>query len=148
MSTEIIISNGSPGVTLIELSGQGPQGPEGPPGANTVSVTAIADQALGGHRVIKVTPTGCDYADSSNLSDFGKVIGITDSAFSGGASVTIFSQKLITEPSWNFALGPVFLSTNGTLTQVAPTSGFIQQVGVALSPTELLINLYPPIKVI
>lgn len=158
MSTEIIIAQGisettitsnsftttigasSIGVTLIETTGQGPQGVSG-----AVIIERRADQAIGGHRIVKITPTGCDYADSSTISDLGKVIGMTQSAFSMGELVTIFTQTTITEPSWNWTLGPVYLSTNGLLTQTAPTVGFLQQIGTALSPTELLLSFQQPI---
>lgn len=159
MSTEIIISQGisetiissnsfstsignpSIGTTILELVAQGPQGTSG-----EIIIERLADGPIGGHRVVKITPTGCDYADSSNISDLGKVIGMTDSAFSANTNVKIFTQKEITEPSWAWTLGPVYLSTNGLLTQIIPTTGFIQQVGIALSSTKLLLSLQPPIK--
>jgi len=40
---------------------------------------------------------------------------------------------------------PVFLSTNGLLTQVAPITGFLLILGVPTAPTKLLISIKQPI---
>ena len=117
------------------------------PAGDGVTFVAVADQAIGGHRVVISTATGCDYADSSNLAHLGKVIGMTNAATSAGNSVKIWPAGKITEPSFNFALGPVYLSTNGLLTQTPPTTGFIQQIGVALSQTTILVQILNPIEV-
>lgn len=39
-----------------------------------------------------------------------------------------------------------FISTTGTLTAVPPSTGMVQQVGIALSPTKLLINFMQPMR--
>lgn len=123
------------------------QGLPGPAGDGT-TFTLVADQSIGGHRVVRSTATGCDYADSSILSHLGKVVGITNAATSAGQSVKIWPTGKITEPTFNFSIGPVYLSTNGTLTQTIPASGFIQQIGVATSATTLVIQILSPIEVI
>lgn len=118
------------------------------PAGDGITFVASADQAIGGHRVVRSTATGCDYADSSNLTHLGKVIGMTNEATSSGNLVKIWPAGKITDPSFNFDLGPVYLSTNGLLTQTPPTTGFIQQIGVALSQTTILVQILNPIAVI
>lgn len=105
-----------------------------------------ADQALGGHRVVKATATGFDYADSTVLSDAQAVVGITGGAASASSEVTVITSGKVTEPSWSWTVGQnVYLSTNGLMTQTAPSSGFLIVIGKALSATTLLISINTPI---
>lgn len=106
------------------------------------------DQAIGGHRVVIATDTGCDYASASVIAHIGKVIGMTNSAWESGVEAEIFTTGEIIEPSWNWHLGQVFLSDNGLLTQTVPNTGFIQQIGKAVSPTRIILILQPPIQVL
>ena len=127
------------------IIGEGSQGVPGIPGEGT-AVYIIASIDLGGHRVVKSTDNGCAYADSSDISDIGKVLGITSSAYSSGSLATIHTSSEIIEPSWNFTPGAVYLGSNGLLTQIVPSVGFIQQIGVATAPTKLVVQIQPPIK--
>ena len=51
----------------------------------------------------------------------------------------------IDEPSWSFSPGPVFLGLNGALVQAPPASGFVLQIGTALSATRLVVERFSPI---
>ena len=43
---------------------------------------------------------------------------------------------------WNWTKGPVFLGTNGMLTQTAPTSGAVAvQIGRAITSTQLQVDI-------
>lgn len=139
MTTEVTVGSG----TTINISWV--QGLPGPAGIGTV-IYATGDQAIGGHRVVKATATGVDYADSSNSSDQGKVVGITASAFAAGDLVKVYTAGEIIESTWTWTPGPVYLGTNGLLTQTVPTSGFVQQVGVAHEPTKLVVQILSSIK--
>jgi len=121
------------------------QGPPGPPGENP-SLYIIASTNIGGHRVVKSTLTGCTYADSAVLSDLGKILGITSSATEQGNLTKIHTSGEIEESTWNFTTGPVYLGSTGVLTQTLPATGFIQQVGVAISSTKIAIQIHPSIK--
>jgi hypothetical protein len=127
----------------------GPIGPQGPVGGAVVYLNIQASVALGGHRAVYASGSGqVDYADRTNPAHRGKVLGITTGAVSQGVDVQIQQAGEITEPSWNWSNGPVYLNTNGTLTQTAPTSGFLQEIGVAISPTRLMIDLKPPVTLV
>jgi hypothetical protein len=106
-----------------------------------------ADTALGGHRVVVPTPTGCAYADNTNNSHLLKVIGVTIGAANLGATATIQLSGELGGLTGLTQGSPVWLSTNGNLTQTLPTSGFIQQIGIALSSTKININITPPIGI-
>ena len=120
----------------ISVGAKGKDGIDGDAGS---SVRRIADIALGGHRCVITTATGITYADSSNITHLGLVLGITTSAVLAGEEVAISTVGEVIEPSWSFALGNVYVGLNGNLTQIVPLSGFIQIIGVAISPTVLLV---------
>jgi hypothetical protein len=82
------------------------------------------------------------YADSSNLQHMQNVLGLSINAVTDNSYVTIRTSGYLEEPGWNWTpYVPVFLGTNGNLTQVPPTSGFSLVVASVLSPTKLLINI-------
>ena len=74
------------------------------------------------------------------------MLGITTGAAAAGDAINVQASGEMTEVSWNWTPGlPVFLGTNGLLTQTPPVSGFQLVLGVAISPTKLAINIKQPI---
>lgn len=127
---------------IIEIGKQGPPGPRGLKGASGASIVSlIAGENLGGNRVVINQST---YADNTNLDHIGKVIGITTGAANAGDYVSVQTGNEL-EGFFGLSLGPVYLSTNGTITQTPPTVGFIQQLGTATSSTSMIINISTPI---
>ena len=121
------------------------QGMPGPPGS-APTITPAAAIALGGHRVIVLNGDGeAIYADHSIVAHAGRAIGITTGAAEEGELVTVQTGGDITEPSWTWDTElPIFLSTNGQLTQTAPNTGFTQQIAVPVTATRILIDLQTP----
>lgn len=106
--------------------------------------TVVAATALGGHRV--VTLEG-NYASKDTATDKFKVLGLTNGAVSSGHTATVTTYGLITEGGWSWTVGnPVFLSTNGHLTQTPPASGFRMIVGRPMTATTLFIDISEPIN--
>lgn len=110
-------------------------------GTSTSSVILIADVDLGGNRVVIATATGCDYASNLNATHINRVIGITAGAVSLGAQVEIKTSGELDGFAGLTASQPIYLADNGTVTQVAPSTGFILRLGVAVSGTKMVINL-------
>lgn len=109
-------------------------------GSDTVAVTAAEN--LGGHRIVTVEGF---YASKDTATDKFKVLGITTGAASSGAEATVQISGYLTEPGWNFTVGnPVFLSTNGHITQTAPTDGFCLIIGKPKTATTLFIEIHEP----
>ena len=116
-------------------------------GVMTTSATAGVD--LGGQRVVVISSGNAVYADNTDSTHTNKVLGITTGAATNGQSVMIQSHGEMVEPSWTWTLNqPVFLSTNGLLTQTPPTTGFSQIVGFPTSATSLFINIREPLTLI
>lgn len=113
--------------------------------------SGVAAVALSGHRVVTPQTNGqLNYASNDNLAHLAAPLWITSGAASSGASVEVLLFGLMIEPSWSWTPGPVYLGTNGQLTQTppaAPGAVFIAQVGTATSPTSLFVDRAPSIKI-
>ena len=143
---------------VVEVVARGPQGPKGDKGdkgdagdSNTV-VTMTAGSALGGHRIVAQSPTINNtvvYADASNSAHANLVFGMTLNAVSEGGTVDVAICGEFTEPTWAWTLGlPIFLGTNGTLTQTVPTANvanFSLVVGFPITATKIFVNIREPI---
>lgn len=138
-------TNGPPKVTVTAAE-RGPPGPPGRDGAAGAAITLLANGPLGGHRVVMGDGFGnAVYADSSNVAHRGRCLGITQGAAVNGDPVFIQVAGVMTEGSWNWAVGEVYLGANGLLTQQVPTNGFTQVIAIALSPTQIAVNIQPTI---
>jgi len=111
------------------------------------ALEATAGEALGGHRAVYIDNGQAFYASASDTSIPGQVVGITTQAAAAGGSVNIRFVGALDEAGWSFAPGPVYVGINGVLTQTRPTSGWVMNIGVAVTPTRLLINKTMTIEV-
>lgn len=108
--------------------------------------------AMGGHRVVCFDPLfEFIYASNDNPAHVGAAVGVTTGAANAGSIATAQTMGALTESSWAWVPRlPVYLGTNGLLTQSVPTiaggAAFLQQIGVPVSATELLINIQLPIR--
>ena len=140
-SSTIIISatQGVPGPT-------GPTGPQGLSGASA-PIVYTAGETLGGHRGVILSNSTAIYADSTILAHADKLIGInTDATLLGDIAYIRTSGEL--EGFTGLTINSkVYLQSNGVLTSTIPTTGFIQQVGIALTSTKILINIQPSIVI-
>lgn len=81
------------------------------------------------------------YASNDTLLN-AQVVGLTVNAANSGNNVTIKTNGVITDASWNWTKGTVYLGTNGQLTQTAPSGGaVIVHVGKALTATKLQVDI-------
>lgn len=103
----------------------------------------VATTNLGGNRVVGAVPGGVAYPDRTVAADGPLVLGITETSALAGQDVRVRYEGSMVEVSWAWTLGPVFVGDAGNLTQAPSASGWIRQVGVALSATELWIDLQP-----
>ena len=139
VNNKTTVTPGAKSVQIVTVGTQGPAGVAGADGASPDQVIKTASVDLNGHRAVAVSGAGLVYADSSNQAHIGLVIGITTGAVLAGQSVNVLTAGEVTEPTWSWSLGNVYVGVNGLLTQTAPTVGFIQIIGIATSPTTLLV---------
>ncbi len=113
------------------------KGQRGLPGFST---TVLAAQPLGGHRAVTVDGFHADPEDADSLA------GITTAAGAAGSVVDVVVKGPMVEPSWNWTPGqPVFIGALGVLTQNPSTTGLIRRIAWAVSPTQINVDLMPPI---
>lgn len=145
--TTVISSTDMP--SIIYAAEQGPAGIQGLPGpaAGTSFTRAAAANVSGGKAVTLNAAGQCLHADGAKASMANSVVGISLNGGAPGADITIITNGgEIEETVWNWqANKPVFLGTDGALTQVAPTSGYLLVVGVAVGPTRMLVKIQQPI---
>lgn len=114
--------------------------------------TALAAEALSGHRIVTELPDGTvGYASSDDLADLHAPLWLTLGAATLGGSVDLLLLGSATEGSWSWTPGPVYLGANGALTQSPPTGSpalFLAQVGVATSSTTLYLDRQPSVALI
>jgi P pilus assembly chaperone PapD len=118
----------------------GPQGAKGDPGDAADTPTFEAGGSISAKRVIRVENDLAYYADGSDAAQAGKALGISVGAASLGDTVTVRMTGMIDEPTWTLTEGPVYVGANGALTQSVSGLAFVQQIGVAVSPTQININ--------
>ena len=132
---------------IIDTGQEGPPGIPGPAGDGS-TITKTATVAIGGHRVVIASgASGAAIADKDTPDHMHRVIGITKGAAGSGNQIEIAGAGEMTEPSWTWSVGPVWLGSNGLLTQTPPTTGFLLMIGTAIAPTVLMIKIGAPISV-
>ena len=127
-----------PIVEIIEVGLQGKQGIQG----DSNSFTIIAPVDLGGHRVVMANGY---YADNSDMNTVNRAIGVTQGAATAGSQAVIICQGALDGLSGLVINNPLYLSSNGTVTQTLPVAGYIQQIGVASSETRAIIGIKMPL---
>jgi hypothetical protein len=109
-------------------------------------VTVIAGTNLSGHVVVRIE-NGIAYScGSDNQAYIGHAIGITTGGALAGGTIAVQLHGELTEPTWSFTPGFVWIGSGGILTQTAPTTGFLQTIGRAINATVLQIDLSVPVN--
>ena len=127
-------------VEIIEVAQQGPRGIQGIPGpAGGSVIQVVAGETLSGHRAIRLSNGLAYYCDAANLAHAGTGIGVSTGAALIGETVNVQTLGTLSEPSWTWNDGPIYVGTNGQLTQ-SITGLFMQQIGVATNATAMNIN--------
>jgi hypothetical protein len=132
--------------TVIEVLDIGLQGPPGS-GNGSFDVIGTAATNLGGQRVVYLAADGMRYGTANDPITL-DVIGITVGSASVGAAVVVRSSGPMTDPTFNFTPGPIFLGLNGLLTQVSPSTGGAIIIGNALSANTMLIRIHQTLELI
>lgn len=143
LDTTILVSEVANSITTLASQAQGPPGRDGASGKSIAQLTASTN--LSGHIGVKLVNGMLEVVNNQDLTSAGKLVGITVTAVSALAQVeVIFGGELL----GFVGLIPdakLYLQSNGTISSTFPTTGYVQQVGIAISSTSALINIQPPI---
>jgi len=105
----------------------------------TLDVTIIAAEVVNAYRAIGYDGLFTQLTQDS-LSNYA---GVTRMATIIGDPVDVVRVGLMEEPTWGWIPNaPIFISTNGVLTQSLPT-GFVRRIGWAISATKINLDPYP-----
>lgn len=114
---------------------------EGTDGQVLLSRQAAED--IGGHRVVTLNEDNqLVYASNDNSGQVESPLWLSLGAIMNGAIDSVLAFGPITEPSWSWNPGPVYLDVDGLLTQDAPEAPalFAVQVGFATSSTRIVFD--------
>ncbi|MDE1673859.1 DUF7264 domain-containing protein [Nocardia gipuzkoensis] len=126
-------------------------GPAGPTGGAVIA-TGVAAIPLSGHRAVTRQPDGTlVYASNDDPSHMNLPIWITTGAADAGAVAEAIAFGEITESSWAWTPGPLYLGVYGAIVQVPPTAPdayFLARLGAAMTPTSVFVDRSPSIQLI
>jgi hypothetical protein len=108
----------------------------------------IAGQIIPGHTVVVMDASGTMMiADPQNPIHASTIIGITDASAVVGEQVSVMTNgDLITHSGWMFIPGyPVYVGANGTVSQTGVSTIFSKVVGMAVSPTSVVVSIQPAV---
>lgn len=130
---------------FVVLAGgvRGPAGRDGTQGGEVA--TFIAGAVLSGHRALYSDGAAVRYASADDPSSAERCVGISLQAAAPGGEVLVRRAGLLIEATWTWTPGPVFLAAGGVMSQTAPDSGVLLQLGIALDATTLDVRIGTPI---
>jgi len=127
---------------LTPTSGTGSGG-----SSNTVSLKAA--EALSGFRVVyQGGPGQVRFVDPTTPTRAFLPLGVTTASSTAGASIPVQVSGLLSVGASIFTPGlPVWCGAGGVLTQTAPAAGVSIMVGLAVTPTQLVVAPQPPVLI-
>lgn len=132
-------------IESTEIGQQGPRGIQGLPGPpGGASFQRLAGEAISGHRAMRIEDGKLYYCDGNNAAHVGSCVGISLNAAIINDPVNVQALGEVTEPSWSFTSGALFVQGGG---QIGATPGlaFSQEIGRVVNATTLFLNVQPAI---
>ena len=112
------------------------------------TVTLTAGQQLEAPRILTMDSQGrAIHADSGQVSHADRIIGLGPAAVPAGGTVDVLVTGVHSDTalwSWDVTK-PIWLGTDGDLTQTPPTSGHSTVVAMALSATKIFVSPRPSV---
>ena len=108
----------------------------------------IANESISALRVVRlVDENTCELADSQNFYVNAKAVGVSVNSGASGQTIKTQTFGILEDSSFTFTLNePLFLTTNGIITETAETTGFSVQIGHSLGNGAIFINIREPIE--
>lgn len=141
----VLVEVPAPRVDVVTEALQGPPGPPGPAGG--AAFIRQSDGPLSALRIVWEDGSGVVRPlDSSDEDHIDLMSGLTLTAAASTGPVTVQRSGPVNDAAWTWTPGRVYLGANGALTQTPPADGFDVLVGVAVSPTRLILDFQDPIE--
>lgn len=118
-----------------------------PDSAEKLAAFFIAGEIISALKVVRLNTTSDAFvADPTGTFEEAKAIGIARSAGGIGATIDVQTFGILEDASFTFSANtPLFLSATGSITDVAPVSGYNVQIGHGLGAGSIFIALREPI---
>ncbi len=113
-----------------------------PPQPTPGQYAAAVDTAA--HKLVALIGGELVLADQTNVSHAAAIAGITLNSVTATGKPLVAREGLVEDSGWNWTPGqPIFLGTNGNLTQDGSTitTGFLMQVGWVPEPTKVWLEI-------
>jgi hypothetical protein len=115
-------------------------------GGNGSNIYRVAVQSVQAFQVVyDVDGYYCDIASNDAPSHQAVVLAVVQSGVSAGGVVTLSRSGVFVDPSLGIPIGRLFLGIGGVITNTAPSSGMLVQVGFAASHSNAIIDVQPAI---
>lgn len=112
-----------------------------------IALLPCAEMIVEGYAVKVNALNQLERCSATNLADLNTLIGLAKQTGNIGDVIAISEDEFMVNTAWAWQpKKPVFLGTDGTLTQSLIGVLFVQQVGVALTPTKIVIRISQPIR--
>ena len=110
--------------------------------AANIDTSLTAGMSISALRCITTNSSGeAVYATPDTLAN-AVVIGISTTAGSAGDTITVKTNGELSDASWNWTKGAIYLGSNGVLTQTAPSGGaIVVHVAKAITATKIIIDI-------
>jgi len=116
-----------------------------------LEITLIARDDTNAYKVVVIDPVTGKFivADHTDLDHADNIVGIIlQSVLADGGSAVVTSG-IVQNHTWSWSVqSPIFLSTNGDMTQTPPGSGFVVRIGTPLQATVMVVDIGPSIILI
>ena len=117
---------------------------QGPPGISaSTSTTVTAGENLSGGTPVVLVNGKAYKAINTAVNQANKIIGVTTGSILANNSGLVTCYGELGGFAGLTPESPIYVSEIGTLVSTLPTSGYIQQIGIALTATTILINIQP-----
>jgi hypothetical protein len=105
-----------------------------------------AGEDLGQGKIVAVSGNTFVLADNDVIAHVNAIVGITLSATLTGNTAQVLQIGKVTNNTWSWTPDqPLFVGSNGDMTQTPPATGFVQVVGVAVTATEINFEIKTPV---
>lgn len=110
--------------------------------AANIDTSLTAGMSISALRCITTNSSGeAVYATPDTLAN-AVVIGISTTAGSAGDTITVKTTGELSDASWSWTKGAIYLGANGVLTQTAPSGGaIVVHVAKAITATKIIIDI-------
>jgi hypothetical protein len=110
-----------------------------------LTLPMTAGESLEAYQVVRMADTGEVFvATDADMDDASLSFGFATAAASAGATVQVRFAGPLQNSAWSLEMDePVFLGTDGAITQTPPATGRYMEVGHAVGSDQILVHIRP-----